>query len=57
MLLVNANIQMNSVVFCHFSKKKKKEEEEEEGGDLSRNPLGNTEPQHFRSFYKKLTSN
>lgn len=26
MLLVNANTQMNSVVFCHFSKKKKKKE-------------------------------
>lgn len=53
MLLVNANTQMNSVVFCHFSKKKKKKG----GGDLSRNPRGNTEPQHFRSFYKKLTGN
>lgn len=51
MLLVNANTQMNSVVFCPFSKKK------EQGADIGRNLLGNTEPQHFRSFYEKLTSN
>lgn len=47
-LLANADVQMNLVVFCHFLKKEK-------SGEMSAEAYwGNTEPWHFRSFYEKL---